>query len=95
MIELNCVDMSRWGGDLTADEAAAMKAEGIGTVIVASGPGGYGLMARQQGDRIPSHEIDRDGAERRCGPGIGKESPNGFRYEEIAQTRDQYDPHRP
>ena len=23
MSELNCVDMSRWGGDLTADEAAA------------------------------------------------------------------------
>jgi hypothetical protein len=50
MSELNCVDMSRWGGDLTAEEAAAMKAVGIATVIVASGPGGYGLMARQQGE---------------------------------------------
>lgn len=50
MSELNCVDMSRWGGELTSEEAAAMKAEGIATVIVASGPGGYGLMARQQGE---------------------------------------------
>jgi len=50
MTELNCVDMSRWGGALTAEEAAAMKAAGIATVIVASGPGGYGLMARQQGE---------------------------------------------
>lgn len=50
MSELNCVDMSRWGGELTAEEAAAMKAVGIATVIVASGPGGYGLMARQQGE---------------------------------------------
>jgi len=50
MNELNCVDMSRWGGDLTADEAAAMKSEGITTIIVASGPGGYGLMARQQAE---------------------------------------------
>lgn len=50
MSELNCVDMSRWGGDLTAEEAAAMKAEGIATVIVASGPGGYGQMARQQAE---------------------------------------------
>lgn len=50
MSELNCVDMSRWGGELTAEEAAAMKAAGIATVIVASGPGGYGLMARQQGE---------------------------------------------
>lgn len=50
MSELNCVDMSRWGGELTAEEATAMKAAGIATVIVASGPGGYGLMARQQGE---------------------------------------------
>ncbi len=50
MSELNCVDMSRWGGELTGDEAAAMKATGISTVIVASGPGGYGVMARQQGE---------------------------------------------
>lgn len=50
MTGLNCVDMSRWGGELTADEAEAMRAEGIATVIVASGPGGYGLMARQQAD---------------------------------------------
>lgn len=50
MTGLNCVDMSRWGGELTADEAAEMKAAGITTVIVASGPGGYGLMARQQGE---------------------------------------------
>lgn len=48
MTKLNCVDMSRWGGELTADEAAAMKAAGIATVIIASGPGGYGLMAGQQ-----------------------------------------------
>jgi len=50
MSELNAVDMSRWGGEFTADEAAAMKAAGIATVIVASGPGGYGVMARQQGE---------------------------------------------
>jgi hypothetical protein len=48
MSGLNCVDMSRWGGDLSADEAACLREAGIGTVIVASGPGGYGLMARQQ-----------------------------------------------
>lgn len=46
----NCVDMSRWGGELIADEAACMKAAGIGTVIVASGPGNYGLFARQQAE---------------------------------------------
>lgn len=50
MSELNCVDLSRWGGELTAEEAAAMKAAGIATAIVASGPGGYGLMARQQAE---------------------------------------------
>ncbi len=50
MSELNCVDMSRWGGELTPEEAAAMKTAGISTVIIASGPGGYGLMARQQGE---------------------------------------------
>lgn len=50
MTGLNCVDMSRWGGELTVDEAEAMRAEGIATVIVASGPGGYGLMARQQAE---------------------------------------------
>ena len=42
--------MSRWGGELTAEEAACLKAAGIATVIVASGPGGYGLMARQQAE---------------------------------------------
>ncbi len=50
MSEPNCVDMSRWGGELTAEEAACMKSAGIATVIVASGPGGYGLMARQQAE---------------------------------------------
>ncbi|MGE5597143.1 MAG: GH25 family lysozyme [Hyphomicrobiales bacterium] len=50
MSELNCVDMSRWGGELTAEEAACLKAGGIATVIVASGPGGYGQMARQQAE---------------------------------------------
>ncbi|MGE5595190.1 MAG: GH25 family lysozyme [Hyphomicrobiales bacterium] len=50
MSEPNCVDMSRWGGELTAGEAACMKAAGIGTVIVASGPGNYGLFARQQAE---------------------------------------------
>lgn len=50
MSDLNCVDMSRWGGELTAGEAACMKAAGIATVIVASGPGGYGLLARQQAE---------------------------------------------
>lgn len=50
MSGLNCVDMSRWGGELTAEEAACLKAAGIATVIVASGPGGYGLMARQQAE---------------------------------------------
>lgn len=50
MSELNAVDMSRWGGELTAGEAACLRAAGIATVIVASGPGGYGLLARQQAE---------------------------------------------
>jgi hypothetical protein len=52
MSALNCVDMSRWGGELTAEEAACLEAAGIATVIVASGPGGYGLMARQQAEAL-------------------------------------------
>ena len=42
--------MSRWGGELTRAEAECMRASGIHTVIVATGPGGYGLMALQQAE---------------------------------------------
>lgn len=48
---LNAVDMSRWGGELTAEEALAMVAEGIELVIVGTGhAGGAGLWARQQAE---------------------------------------------
>lgn len=50
MGDLNAVDMSRWGGELTPTEAACMATSGIHTVIVATGPGGYGLMALQQAE---------------------------------------------
>lgn len=50
MSRLNCVDMSRWGGELTPSEAACMAAQGVHTVIVATGPGGYGLLALQQAE---------------------------------------------
>lgn len=46
--ELNCVDMSRWGGEFTLAEADAMRALGIHTNIPGSGPGGYGQWTRQQ-----------------------------------------------
>jgi hypothetical protein len=46
---LNCVDMSRWGGELTRSEAEEMWALGIRHIIVGTGnPGGAGLWARQQ-----------------------------------------------
>lgn len=35
------VDMSRWGGDLTAPEASCLKEAGVQTVVLATGPGGY------------------------------------------------------
>lgn len=44
----NCVDMSRWGGELTLDEARDMILSGVRSLIVATGPGGYGQMAYQQ-----------------------------------------------
>lgn len=34
---LNCVDMSRWGGELTAAECEALKAAGVRCVIVGTG----------------------------------------------------------
>lgn len=46
----DAVDMSKWGGDFTDAEAQEMKANGIKTVIVATGPGGYGTQAKQQAD---------------------------------------------
>lgn len=46
---LNAVDMSRWGGELTATEAAALRDAGIKLVIVGTGnPAGAGQWARQQ-----------------------------------------------
>lgn len=42
------VDMSKWGGPLTADEAACMVANGVQVCIVASGPGNYGEWTLQQ-----------------------------------------------
>ncbi|MGI8926126.1 MAG: GH25 family lysozyme [Tepidiformaceae bacterium] len=50
MTSPNCVDMSRWGGELSPAEASCMRSAGVTTVIVASGPGGYGLFARQQAE---------------------------------------------
>lgn len=46
---LNAVDMSRWGGELTAAEASALRAAGVELVIVGTGnPLGAGMWARQQ-----------------------------------------------
>jgi hypothetical protein len=46
---LNAVDMSRWGGELTLEEALAMKAMGVELVIVGTGHRqGAGMFARQQ-----------------------------------------------
>ena len=50
MVEkLNCVDMSRWGGELTTQEAQDMWNMGITHIIVGTGnPFGAGLWAKQQ-----------------------------------------------
>lgn len=48
---LNCVDMSMWGGPLTADEAAQLYALGIRNIKVGvgwAGPGGAGEWSGQQ-----------------------------------------------
>jgi len=48
---LNCVDMSKWGGELSAGEAAAMWEMGIRNIKVGvgyPGPGGAGEWSRQQ-----------------------------------------------
>lgn len=46
---LNCVDMSRWGGELTREEALALWDLGVRHIIVGTGdPGGAGLWAKQQ-----------------------------------------------
>lgn len=46
---LNAVDMSRWGGELTADEARALRDAGVRLVIVGTGnAAGAGQWARQQ-----------------------------------------------
>lgn len=44
------VDMSRWGGDLTAQEAYGLQQEWISTVILATGPGGYSTNFHVQAD---------------------------------------------
>lgn len=59
---LNAVDMSRWGGEFTLEEASAMKAIGITHVIVGDGhPQGAGLWARQQAEMALSQGMTVDG----------------------------------
>lgn len=48
MPDLNCVDMSNWGGELTDAEAQEMRELGVHTVIVGCGPGAYGQWSQQQ-----------------------------------------------
>lgn len=48
MPTFNAVDMSKWGGELTDLECQAMKLAGVKTVLIATGPGGYGTGAHQQ-----------------------------------------------
>lgn len=60
---LNCVDMSHWGGPLTAEEAACMKESGIRKIIVGSGhpgPGNSGEWARQQAASALAHGLEVD-----------------------------------
>ena len=44
------LDMSKWGGDLTAQEAADMWVLGVRTLIFATGPGGYSSAVVSQID---------------------------------------------
>ncbi len=47
---LNCVDMSRWGGELTEEEADCLWQRGVRHIIVGVGhPNGAGMFAHQQG----------------------------------------------
>ncbi len=49
--KLNCVDMSHWGGPLTAQESSDLWEAGIRNIKVGTGyagPGGAGSLARQQ-----------------------------------------------
>ena len=60
---LNCVDMSHWGGPLTAEEAACMKESGIRKIIVGSGhpgPGNSGEWSRQQAASALAHGLEAD-----------------------------------
>lgn len=49
---LNCIDMSKWGGDFTAAEAACCAAAGVRTVIIGTGPGGYSTNVLLQADDV-------------------------------------------
>ncbi len=57
MSELNCVDMSRSRGELTAGEGACLKAAGIAKVVVARCSGGCGLIARHQAEAAVAAEL--------------------------------------
>ena len=58
---LNCVDMSNWGGPLTAEEVACLRAEGVRKVIVGTGaPNGAGAWARQQASMALNHGLAVD-----------------------------------
>lgn len=46
------LDASKWGGDITREEAECFKAEGVDTVILASGPGGYSQNFKIQADDV-------------------------------------------
>jgi len=48
-ISANCVDMSRWGGELSAEEVACLRRRGVRAVVVGAGdPRGAGMWTRQQ-----------------------------------------------
>lgn len=44
------LDMSKWGGDFTYEEAECAKESGVDTVILATGPGGYSSAFQIQVD---------------------------------------------
>ncbi len=76
MAELNCVDMSRWGGPLTQEEALCLIGRGVTHCIVGVGnPHGAGLWARKQAEMWGSQGGENLGAYvylRFCGDAEGQ-----------------------
>lgn len=59
MPKLNCVDVSRWGGEVTLQEATDMVNNGIHRMLVGTGdPNGAGLWARQQASMARTVKMD-------------------------------------